>query len=165
MFKAIEKNLEKGIYLLNNITDEVYSDQSIPPFFSSIGCHFRHILDMFSCIINGFEVGKIDLTTRERNECAEQECEVGILYANNIIQKIKVFSELNLKSEISITDNLGLGKQTAKTTLGAALMQAQSHAIHHYASIGFIIHQLGVEFPDAEFGYNPTTPNKNLRAS
>lgn len=165
MVKAIEKNLERGIYLLNNISDTEYSNPSIPPYFSSIGCHFRHTLDMFACVINGFELGNIDLTIRERNECAEQESEVGIRYAKNMIQKIKVFSEQDLKSEILITDDLGLGKETAKTTLGSALMQAQSHAIHHYASIGFIVYQLGIELPDAEFGYNPTTPNKNLRAS
>ena len=27
-------------------------------------------------------------------------------------------------------------------------------------TIGFIIHQLGVELPDADFGFNPTTPKK-----
>ena len=44
-------------------------------------------------------------------------------------------------------------------------MQTQSHAIHHYASIANIIYQQGIELPDSDFGFNPTTPNKNLRGS
>jgi hypothetical protein len=37
-------------------------------------------------------------------------------------------------------------------------MQVQSHAIHHFASIGYLIYQLEIELADADFGYNPTTP-------
>jgi len=38
------------------------------------------------------------------------------------------------------------------------LIQAHSHAIHHFASIGYIICKLGIELPDTDFGYNPSTP-------
>ena len=102
MIKAIEKNFEKGVYLLSTISDAQYSNQSVPPYFSSIGSHFRHTLDMFSCVINGFNLGNIDLTIRERNKLAEQECEVGILYSNALLNKIKLFTEQDLKSVILI---------------------------------------------------------------
>ena len=59
-----------------------------------------------------------------------------------------------------MTDDLGTGRVTAKYTIGSALIQAHSHAIHHFASVGFIINQLGIELPDADFGYNPTTPKQ-----
>lgn len=165
MIKAIEINLQRGINLLNSISDSDYSEQSIPPYFSSIGCHIRHVLDMFTCVLNGVERGNIDLTNRERNQEAEQKCYAGIDYFQMIIKRMSLLSENDLKSEILITDDLGAGKITSKTTIGAALMQVQSHTIHHYASIGYIIHQLGIELPDSDFGFNPTTPNKNLRAS
>ena len=74
MIKAIEINLQRGINLLNSISDSDYSEQSIPPYFSSIGCHIRHVLDMFTCVLNGVERGNIDLTNRERNQEAEQKC-------------------------------------------------------------------------------------------
>lgn len=165
MIEAIEKNLERGIKLLSNISDEQYANKTIPPYFSSIGCHMRHILDLFSCVLNGYKNGEIDLTKRERNEIVEIKTENGIEYFNSIIHQIKQLSENDLTSQILVIDDLGLGKVDATYTLGAILMQAQSHAIHHYASIGYSIHQLGIELPDADFGYNPTTPNKNLRAS
>ena len=59
---------------------------------------------------------------------------------------------------ISISDDLGTGIVTANYTLGSALIQAHSHAIHHFASVGYVISQLGIELPDEDFGFNPTTP-------
>lgn len=165
MIDAIVLNLQRGIKLLNNITDEEYADNTIPPYFSSIGCHMRHILDVFSCVFNGFSERNIDLTKRERNERIELKTIYGIEYFESILKQAKSISKIDLKTEIIVSDDLGLGKVSSKSTLGAVLMQAQSHAIHHFASIGYIIHQLGIELPDADFGYNPSTPNKNLRAS
>lgn len=163
MIDAIEKNLFRGIKLLNNLSESEYTNESIPPYFSSIGCHIRHVLDVFSCIIIGFENKKIDLTNRERNQLVEQKIEFGIAYFEEIIFKINNFSKEDLQTEIILIDDLGLGKMEAKTTLGAVLIQAHSHAIHHFASIGYGIYQLGIEFPDADFGYNPTTPKNILK--
>lgn len=165
MIEAIEKNLERGIKLLNAISDEQYATKTIPPYFSSIGCHMRHILDVFSCVLSGYENGEVDLTKRERNEIIEIKTAKGIEYFKTIINQLKSISQQDLKKQVLVTDDLGLGKVTMQYSLGAVLMQAQSHAIHHYASIGYSIYQLGIELPDADFGYNPTTPNKNLKAS
>lgn len=163
MINAIEFNLQRGIKLLHNLSESEYTNESIPPYYSSIGCHIRHILDVFSCIINGFEAKKVDLTKRERNQLVEQNIQFGIAYFEEIIFKICSFSEEDLQSEIILIDDLGLGKMEAKTTLAAVLIQAHSHAIHHFASIGYSIYQLGIELPDADFGYNPTTPKNILK--
>ena len=162
MIDAIEKNLNRGIKLLNSITDEQYSNTSTPPYFSSIGSHMRHILDVFSCIFNGMESKKVDFSARERNPLAEQTTAAGIEYFNTIIEKLHQLSDDDYEMMISVTDDLGTGKVTANYTLASALIQAHSHAIHHFATIGFIINRLGVELPDEDFGYNPTTPKKEL---
>ena len=110
--------------------------------------------------VNGFESRNIDLTARERNELSEQKTDIGIAYFNLIIDKIKTITEQDLSTEITVFDDLGLGTVSSKSTFGAMLMQAQSHAIHHFASVGYIIHQLGIELPDSDFGYNPSTVKK-----
>lgn len=160
MIEAIEQNLQKGITLLQNINDSQYSDTSIAPYHSSIGCHIRHVLDVFSCIFKGLDNNLIDLTQRERNELAETKTTVGIAYFETIIKNLKDINPENLNKTIQVTDNLGLGNETANYTLAAILMQAQSHAIHHYASIGYLIHQQNIKLPDNSFGLNPTTPKK-----
>lgn len=158
MIEAIEKNLLRGINLLNSISDEHYSDTSVAPYHSSIGCHMRHVLDVFSCVFNGLENKFVDFSVRERNECAEKETSVGIEYFKTVILQLKKIKKEDFNTPIKVSEDLGLGNETANYTIGAVLMQAQSHAIHHYATIGYLIYQLGIKLPDAGFGYNPTTP-------
>ncbi|MBU3010090.1 DinB family protein [Polaribacter vadi] len=160
MIAAIEENLQRGIKLLSTISDDEYSNNTIPPYFSSIGCHMRHILDVFTCVFNGFSDRIIDLTLRERNESIELYTTSGIAYFNSILKKIKNISEKDLITEVTVIDDLGKGKVSSRSTLGAVLMQTQSHAIHHFASVGYIINQLEIELPDSDFGYNPSTPKK-----
>ncbi len=160
MINAIEKNLQRGIKLLNSITDKQYSDTSIPPYHSSIGTNMRHILDVFTCIFNGLENKSVDFSNRERNKLVEEKTEFGIAYFNDILVQLYALKPADLETIISVTDDLGTGLFTAKYSLESALIQAHSHAIHHYASIGFLVNQLGMELPEADFGYNPTTPKK-----
>ncbi len=162
MISAIEKNLERGIKLLESISDVEYSNSSTPPYFSSIGSHTRHILDMYQCIFEGFPKGIIDLTKRERNFLQEQYTKAGLDYFYEIISKLKSIPTSDLNKNVIVTDNLGDGKVEANYTLTGILVQAHSHAIHHYAIIGFLVHNLGIELPDADFGYNPTTPKREL---
>ncbi len=163
MINAIQHNLNRGVRLLNNITDIQYSDVSVKPYYSSIGRHMRHILDVFDCIFDGLETKKIDLTARKRNELAENKIAFGLAYFNEILEKVNSINSLDLDQLVEVTDDLGLGKVTANYTLNSILIQAHSHAIHHFASIGYIIAELGIELPDADFGYNPTTPKFERR--
>lgn len=162
MLSAILRNLERGKKLLISITDEQYSQSTTPPYFSSIGSHTRHILDIYQCIFNGLESGLIDFTYRERNFLQEQSTNAGLDYLNQITSQICSLTGADLNKEILVTDDLGEGKLKANSTLAAVLIQAHSHTIHHYAIIGFLVYNLGIELPDADFGYNPTTPKKEL---
>ena len=158
MIRAIEKNLNRGVRLLTSINDTQYSDVSVQPYHSSIGGHMRHILDVFDCIFCGLESREIDLTARKRNELAESKAAFGLAYFDEILSKLNGLNETDLNQLVNVSDDLGLGKVKTKYTLGAVLIQAHSHAIHHFASIGYIICKLGIELPDADFGYNPSTP-------
>ena len=160
MIDAIDKNLQRGIKLLNVISDEQYSNTSIPPYYSSIGANMRHVLDVFVCLFNGLDKKTVDFSDRERNQLAEEQTKFGIEYFNDVIKQLHSLKITDYDIIVAVTDDLGSGKITANYTLGSALLQAHTHAIHHFASIGFIINQLEIELPDADFGYNPTTPKK-----
>lgn len=162
MIPAIIQNLNRGVNLLNSINDEQYTNNSTAPYYSSIGIHMRHILDVFNCIFKGMESGQIDLTARERNELAETKVTVGLDYFSQIMSQLNDVELENLNKIIEVKDDLGLGMITANYTLAAALIQAHSHAIHHFASIGYIISQMGINLPDGDFGYNPTTPRGDM---
>lgn len=163
MIEAIETNLVRGIQLLSCISDEEYSNTTIAPYYSSIGVHMRHILDVFDCIFDGLESNNINLINRKRNELAENYTEYGIAYFENIILRLKYMETEDFNKIVTVTDDLGLGIISANYTLGGILIQAHSHAIHHFASVGYVISQLGIELPDVDFGFNPTTPKKNFK--
>lgn len=162
MLDAITHNLERGIRLLESISDEQYSDVSVEPYHSSIGGHMRHILDVFDCILSGLENNKIDLTARKRNELAENKITSGLDYFRHVLQQLDYLKDKDLDQIVQVSDDLGLGMVTANYTLASVLIQAHSHAIHHFASIGYIISNLGIELPDEDFGYNPTTPRLKI---
>ena len=163
MISAITNNLQRGKKLLNSIDESQYRDVSVAPYYSSIGIHMRHILDVFDCVFEGLESKNIDLSARKRNELVEKKIDLGIDYFDDIMIKLSALDEGTLDNIVSVKDDLGLGFVTANYTLASILIQAHSHAIHHFASIGYIISQLQIDLPDVDFGYNPTTPrNENI---
>jgi len=165
MISAITQNLQRGVKLLNAIDDSQYSNSSVAPYYSSIGIHMRHILDVFDCIFEGLDTKKVDLAARKRNELAENKVSFGLAYFDEIITKLESLKNENLDVVVEVKDDLGLGIVTANYTLASALIQAHSHAIHHFASIGYVISQLGINLPDSDFGYNPTTPRNKLQSN
>ena len=162
MLEAIEKNLDRGIQLLKCISDDEYSNTTIAPYYSSIGGHVRHILDVFDCIFIGLASNDINLINRQRNELAENYTKNGIIYFEEVLVKMKALKNEDFNKIVRVTDDLGLGVVTANYTLAAILIQAHSHAIHHFASVGYVISQLGIQLPDEDFGFNPTTPRNKV---
>ena len=158
MIEAIEKNLTRGIQLLEYISDNEYSNSTIAPYYSSIGGHMRHILDVFDCIFEGLSSNEINLINRKRNELSENFTKYGIEYFERTLTTLQKLKVEDFNRIIKVTDDLGLGTVSVNYTLAAILIQAHSHAIHHFASVGYIISQLGIQLPDDDFGFNPTTP-------
>ncbi|MBQ0787721.1 MAG: hypothetical protein KBT69_09480 [Oceanihabitans sp.] len=151
--------LNKSRFLLSELSNEQLSDVSIPPYFSSVGSHIRHILDFYDCI---FDVAsnEVDLTARKRNLDVENCCDTAACYLDSIINKLQGLEGKDLRQEIVVIDDLGLGKTKIDYTFSALLAQANSHTIHHYAIISYILDRLGVAIEDTTFGYNPTTPKQ-----
>ncbi|MDC9722163.1 MAG: DinB family protein, partial [Urechidicola sp.] len=124
-----------------------------------------HILDVFDCLFEGLPNGLVDLSARKRNELVEIDTAEGIIYFNAILSKLNELKDVDLDQLILVSDDLGMGVVNQKYTLGSLLIQAHSHATHHFASLGYIIALLGIEIPDEDFGYNPTTPKDQLLQS
>ncbi len=160
MNKIIQSNLktlQKTSLLLSNLTNEELCNDSVPPYYSSLGCHIRHILDFYDCVLNIDSYNRIDLTARKRNNDVETNCEIALQYLNIIINRLQNIG-YQAEEKIIVIDDLGLGKLEIQYTFGALFAQANSHAIHHYAIINYILDNLGIALQDNDFGYNPTTP-------
>ena len=154
--KSTLKTLKKSKTLLDHLTDDILSDSSVSPYHSSIGSHVRHILDFYECIFILNAENEIDLTARVRNKDVETKCETAICYLNTIIEKLNSF-EFKMDDSVIVNDDLGLGKTAMTYTYGVLLSQANSHTIHHYAIINYIMEGLNIPINNPEFGYNPTS--------
>ncbi len=152
-------NLKRGYVLLDSLSNEQFVNNNIGPYNSTVGQHFRHILDIYACIFKGLDSRKVDLTARDRNELAETNIGVARNYLDDIYARLEAIQHIDPSTPVEVVDDLGLGLVKVDYTLGSALCQAHSHAIHHFASLGYMLHQMGIEIPDARFGYNPTTPD------
>lgn len=156
------KTLQKSQYILDKLSNEQLSNTSVSPYYSSIGSHIRHILDFYDCILNKDLKNRIDLTARNRNKAVENCCKEAAEYLHTIIERLKD-TDYNVYDIVMVIDDLGMGKIEMVYTLAAVLSQANSHAIHHYAIINYILNGLNISLEDSDFGYNPTTPKKAIQ--
>ena len=150
--------LKKSINLLSSLSNEDLSNHSVSPYYSCIGSHVRHILDFYDCIFEGIESKYIDLANRKRDERMHIDCDYTLYHVERIINLIEKLENKSFTQSYVVSDDLGLGKTEINYSLGAVLAQANSHAIHHYAIIGYILDRLEIPIMDENFGYNPTTP-------
>ncbi len=154
--------LNKSKTLLALLTNENLCNMSVPPYHSCIGSHIRHILDFYDCILDGADKGYVDLTNRARDTRMHEDCDYAYLNLERVIDTLNDLKEIDSGSKLIVADDLGLGKVDIEYTLGALLAQANSHAIHHYAIINYILDRLDISFDDETFGFNPTTPRPEV---
>ena len=165
---SLLNTLYKSKNLLVEFNDTSYCCKEIGPYYSSVGSHVRHILDFYNCIFKGLENRHVDLTSRERDQRLEIDCNFAIAEIDAIATKLKRLNSADLNSLLDVEDDLGNGNITLQYTLGALLAQANGHTVHHYALIGYIMDRLDIVIEDENFGYNPTTPKavlENTKAS
>lgn len=162
ILEASYHTLSKSKNLILSLSNAHLCNDNIPPYNSSIGSHVRHILDFYKCVFDGVENGHVDLTNRDRNVDVETDCDCALDHIDKILDSILTFKS-DMTSKIAVTDDLGQGTITIDYTIGALLAQANSHTIHHYAIINYILDRLGIVMDDSDFGLNPTSPKKELR--
>lgn len=141
--------LEEGEALLALLTAEQYVQGYKPAFHSTIGAHFRHVLEHYRCFIKQFSSAEICYDKRAR----DQDLECDIKYAKSTIKElIGEFQNLmntDLNKACLVHDQLA--QKAVSSTLHRELLFLQSHTMHHYAIIGAMTRSFGAQ-PDADFG-------------
>tara|TARA_R110002124_G_scaffold165010_1_gene332343 strand:- start:3774 stop:4316 length:543 start_codon:yes stop_codon:yes gene_type:complete len=152
--------LEQGITLLLSISDEEYSFNNGKYFKSGIGRHFRHIIEHYTSLINGY-TNKVNYDDRERDLKLEASREFAISTLRSVIDSIEVFQtkpEL-IENKIEVMSNEGVDVEDSpwsNSTIRRELQFLVSHTVHHYALIGLILKTMDVSVPE-NFGVAPST--------
>ena len=126
--------LEAGLVQISN--DE-YSRPLEVLNQATIGQHYRHILEMFTCLLDGLETGNVNYDNRKRDKQLEENKNALIEGIKNIEKNIgKPDRNITLHANYSPGDS---GIIIFKTTYYRELAYALEHTVHHMAliKIGF----------------------------
>jgi uncharacterized damage-inducible protein DinB len=143
---------------------ELYRASPRPISTSSVGEHFRHILDAIECMVDGVDGGKIDYDRRERDEVTERDPSAAIARVEKLERVIQNWESRESKP-LRVRADAPDGAPGAEgedgagwidSTVDREIVYLVNHTIHHYALIAMILRHLGVE-PDQDFGVAPST--------
>lgn len=159
LIRATEDVLSQGLTLLLKLEDATYSRTAGVPFHASIGGHYRHVLEHFESLIKGLRAGEINYDARERNLRLQSEVTYASIVTCDVLRALKRYSAETLSRNCKVINSVAYGASqpvSMDSNVGRELAYCIGHAIHHYAIIRLICHELDVRVP-AEFGVAPST--------
>src|SRR6266550_3053736 len=134
---AAQDVLLQGLGLLFELGDRTYSHIAGTPFNSSVGQHYRHVLEHFQSLIRGLRAREINYDARERNQRLESDVTYASIATCDVLRALKQYTDEILARDCKVINSVG-------------------HAIHHFAILRLICHEIDITVP-AEFGVAPST--------
>lgn len=143
--------------LINNLSVEDYISSDTLLSGSSIGQHFRHIIEFYLTMLEGAVQGEISYDDRKRDLKIENEVEFAIQKINFIINEIEAIdSSKQIKLKANYSADFPNQILLIETSLKRELAYALDHMIHHLAIIKIALFKRGVEVSE-NIGVAPST--------
>jgi len=159
LISAAEGVLRQGLALLDSIDEDSYSRKAEGPWESSIGAHYRHLLDHFLCLIEGLRDFQINYDYRSRKRDIETSLEVARSTTLDLFDTLAAISDDVLQQDCTVVYSIRYGDSnthTVPSVVARELMFCIGHAIHHYAIVKLLCSLRAVTLPN-EFGIAPST--------
>lgn len=152
LLKSIRHSLDELLNLLDQLSDQDYSKPCQALSNATIGEHTRHILEMFQCLENSYDLGILNYDNRERNIQIQTETD----FAKKCIAAIKMglTSENKIIYLEQIIDGLNIRIQS---NYYRELLYNLEHCIHHQALIKVAVLQFENILVDENFGVARST--------
>lgn len=152
ILSSIKNNLDELIRLLQQLSNEEYSNPCVQLSNSSIGEHTRHIIELFQCLENQYESGVINYDQRQRNILIQTNTDFAI-------EKI-IAIQNNLDKEnknILLQQKIDGNEIQTESNYYRELLYNFEHCIHHQALIKVAILQYTTITIDENFGVARST--------
>ena len=156
----VETAAKSTLTLLSDTLDKISEHDYYSPCNelngATIGQHYRHIIEMFECLADGYDTGTISYDDRKRDPRLEQNKQAAFLFIKSLLPKISL-PQKNLRLAASYSQTAD-GPEYFSTTYHRELAYALEHAVHHMAilKIGFRFIVPGLQLP-ANFGVAVST--------
>jgi hypothetical protein len=161
--QLIEMNvrwLRQALRLVEALDDGAYSTppRALAPYRA--GAHLRHILEFYSCFLEGLESSHIDYDARRRDEAVEYSREAALAAIRSIIRALETSRDLRQQRIIWVrmedAEANAIPDSYMESSVSRELQVLSSHTIHHFALIAITLRMHGVEL-DSDFGMAPST--------
>jgi hypothetical protein len=153
--EKIEPVLMQLSTLLQELTAEQYIQKSTLLNGSSIGGHTRHVIELFQCLLNGYNTGVVNYELRKRDIELETNKDFASIILSSISHNI-VLENINIQLEGFYTD-AEKNATTVNTNFNRELIYNLEHCIHHMALIRVAVNEVSnVQLPE-DFGVAAAT--------
>lgn len=148
--ESSRKILDQLIAFVQNFNESQYKTPVGLLSQNSIGCHVRHVIEFYECLIIGYKTGLVNYDQRNRKK--ELECNPilaleALNYITLQIDKVKVDKALRISINLSSEG----GPVNLETSFYRELAYNIEHAIHHMAILRIAIE---FSFPDHELDHD-----------
>jgi hypothetical protein len=148
----INNNLNELIGLLQQLSNDEYSNPCTHLSNSSIGEHTRHIIELFQCLENQYESGVINYDDRQRSARIQTDTDFAIQ------QIVKIQNNLDKENKnIVLKQKIESHEITTESNYYRELLYNFEHCIHHQALIKVAILQHSTITIDENFGVARST--------
>jgi hypothetical protein len=152
IIQPVFKNLATALLLLTN---EEYSKPCCRLNGSSIGAHTRHIIELFKCLLDGYDTGIVNYDSRRRNILIETDKKIAISLLDDITDGVRCKNKaISLQFSFKKSD---MQFYDIDTNFYREFIYNLEHTIHHMAFIRIGICEVtSISLPE-DFGVSPST--------
>lgn len=157
--RSVTEMLEQGLEFLTELGQEEYVQVNEPYFTSSIGAHYRHVLDHVEVLINGLEDGCVNYDSRCRDQNVEACLDAAKDKTSSLLEKWQKLDNTRMTENVEVISKVSYEEEESPkvaSSVGREAMFASIHGVHHFALIKVMCHLRGLQMEN-EFGVAPAT--------
>jgi len=130
LIPSINKSLDELIHLLRQLSTLDYVNPCTELSNASIGEHSRHIIEMFQCLENQYDLGIVNYDLRSRNQMIQTDVNFAIEQIHGIQNSLR-----NENKNIELQQFIEGEEIRIKSNYHRELLYNLEHCIHHQALI------------------------------
>lgn len=155
LFVAVKKSIQQLTDALDQLTAEQYSAASANLSGSSIGQHTRHIIELYQCLLNGYEQQYVCYDDRKR----DVRIETDLAFAKQSLLNIATSVEReDIQLQLAgVYDEEAQEQLQLSTNYYRELLYNYEHTIHHMALIRVGLKEAGATSIAENFGIASST--------
>lgn len=149
IFIQMTEQLNSLSNLLSLLTNQQYNQKIAFLGNASIGGHTRHIVELLQCVIDGYNLGRVDYVNRVRDLSLETDKVLAsqqlTLMIDKVAQPDKHMKLVTEADEDGFTNDVN-------TTYFREIVYNTEHALHHLALIRVALREMKLAIVEDNFG-------------